>query len=102
MPSQSASRTERSRLFVRDIEPDPGYEVRAFDFGDEIAVELGTWEEFIPISDRDGLVDVLADLGFTFENVADGWKVGMAGSFSVWDTTPLKAWSRWKTVNDGR
>lgn len=98
----AAGKDERSRLFVRDIEPDPGYEVQVFDQGEEVAVEPGTWEEFVPISDRDGFVDVLADLGFTFEGVADGWKINMAGSFSVWDTTPLKAWNRWKKVNDGR
>lgn len=41
---------ERSRVFVRDIEPDPGWEVRVIDPGEEVAIEPGTWEEYVPTS----------------------------------------------------
>lgn len=43
---------------------------------------------------------VLADLGFTFEAVADGWRVSMGGSVTAHGATPLKAWNRWKEVAD--
>lgn len=42
---------ERSRVFVRDVEHDPGYEVAVFDPGDDVAIEPGTWEELVPLNE---------------------------------------------------
>ncbi len=50
---------ERQRVFVRDIEPDPGYEFRVIDPGEEVAIEPGTWMELVPEAECDRLRDAL-------------------------------------------
>lgn len=46
-PAQSSS--ELPRVFVRDIEPDPGYEFRVFDPGEEVTVDQDNWLELVPV-----------------------------------------------------
>ena len=46
--AEAARSERRSRVFVRDIEPDPGYEFRVIDPGEDVVIEPGTWTELVP------------------------------------------------------
>lgn len=59
--SRSSTESERSRVFIRDIEPDPGWEVLVVDPGDDIVLEPGAWTELVPF-DNDAVERVAIKL----------------------------------------